>query len=106
MSRAFQSEAYCLNKPDMTNQDYLREVMINLVAVTDEASTIIEDTHGPSLEANIRRAAIDGVIAASVDKNMHMLAKAAKVCGLSPSKTAQLIAAFNTIEESERDNWL
>lgn len=88
----------------MTNQDYLREVMINVIAIQDEASTIIEDMRGTSIEATLRRAAIDGIISVSVDKYMHRFVKAAKMVGLDASKTAQLFAAFNAIAESERDN--
>ena len=86
----------------MTDQDYMREVYCHVSAAVNENDSILQDIRGDSLEASIRRAAIDGFIAQAFDRDIVRLIKGMKIAGIEAEKAAMAISANHSLLEREK----
>lgn len=89
---------------DQTDREYLREVMATIGNIADESVDLQADMQGDGLNAELRRAAFDGMIDHIIDPPLKMMLKACRIAGITSSQAAQLMAIMQQLQErSDRD---
>lgn len=86
------------------HMDYMRDVMAHLAFLETEDDTLLRDLQGDSIEAEIRRAAADGVIAQMWDQNLVDFLAAMRITNITAAQAAQVIKAFDTMH-GRRNNF-
>ena len=79
--------------------DYMRTVLAYLAALESEDQTLLNDLSIEGIEGDMRRAAIDGVIAEMWDQNLVDFCTAMRIAGITAQQAAQVIKSFNTMHE-------
>ncbi len=82
--------------------DYNRSVLAHLASLENEDDTMLTDLQGDSVEAEIRRAAVDGIIAKMWDRNLIEFCDAMRIAGVSAQQAALVLQAFNTLYERRK----
>ena len=77
---------------ELTDKEYLREVIAKTGSIFDEAAPdMLSDMQGEGVEADLRRAAFDGMIDHMINDDMKLIIKAMKIVGITTSQAAQTI---------------
>jgi hypothetical protein len=79
------------------DNDYVREVMAQLMFLETEDDTLLRDIEAAGLEGNMRRAAIDGVIAQMWEPNTMDFCKAMRMADVTALQAARVISAFGIL---------
>lgn len=72
--------------------------MAHLVCLETEDDTMLKDLSGEGFEADMRRAAVDGVISQMWDRNMKDFCSAMQIANISASQAAQVITVFTMLQ--------
>jgi len=87
-----------------TDREYLREVIAKTGTIFDEsAPDMLADMQGQGIEAEMRRAAFDGMIDYMINDDMKTIIKAMKIVGITTSQAAQTIGVINQLTQQRGD---
>lgn len=88
-----------------TDKEYLREVIAKTGTIFDEAAPdMLADMQGEGFEAEMRRAAFDGMIDHMINDDMKIIIKAMRIVGITTSQAAQTIGAINQLTIQRGDH--
>lgn len=87
----------------MIDQDaYNRDVLAHLDAIEREDDTMLNDLKAEGVEADIRRAAVDGIIAKMWDRQLVEFCSAMRIAGVTAQQTAQVMKVLDMIQNRGR----
>lgn len=82
--------------------DYNRNVLAHLAFLETEDDTLLRDLQGDSFDAQMRRAAVDGVISQMWDQNLMDFCSAMRIAGVAAQQAAHVMKAFNVMQERRK----
>lgn len=85
------------------DNDYVREVMAQLTFLETEDDTLLRDLQAAGFEGDMRRAAVDGVIAQMWEPNTMDFCKAMRMADVTALQAARVISAFSILNGRRGD---
>lgn len=85
----------------MTSQDYIRQTMLELIAISDEGRGSVNpaDFIGDDLETGIRKAALDGAIMHQLNQEAINILKAFQMADVTVQQAAKVIYVAGLFSE-------
>lgn len=82
--------------------NYVRETFIKLGNLTNESTQLSDDfTDKGDFESEVRRAAIDGVIAHTIPKDVIQLLKAFEMASITTQQAARVMYIYGILAEKK-----